>query len=138
MKTTIGAASFVRAMAPVVSREGPTGTLVLEVTTERVDAERSAIQRTALGVGLAALALGFAAAWIIGRSIGRRIEAIAGATRAVAGGDRTVRSGEDGSADEVGQLARSFNTMFTPEPPGYWSTRSAIRGPERPSDSTSS
>ena len=105
--------SFVRATISVVSREGPTGTLVLEVSTDRVEAERQAIQRTALLVGLGALALGFAAAWAIGRSIGQRLGTIARATQAVADGDLTVRTLEDKSSDEVGQLARSFNAMFT-------------------------
>ncbi|HEY4011831.1 MAG TPA: HAMP domain-containing protein [Polyangiaceae bacterium] len=104
--------SFFRAMAPVVSREGPTGTLVIEVSTARAEADVSGIRRTALWVGLGALGIGLAAALAIGRSIGRRLGAIAAATRAVAGGDLSVDALTDASADEVGQLARSFNTMF--------------------------
>ena len=110
---TIGeGTSFFRAMAPVVSREGPTGTLVIEVSAEEAEAEGRGIRRTAIGLGLGALAVGFAAALGIGQSIGRRLGAIAAATRAVAGGDLTVDALTDASADEVGQLARSFNTMF--------------------------
>ncbi|HEY2510535.1 MAG TPA: HAMP domain-containing protein, partial [Polyangiaceae bacterium] len=54
---------------------------------------------------------GFLAAWVIARSLGRRLGAIAAATRAVAGGDLSVAALDDPSADEVGQLARAFNAM---------------------------
>jgi two-component system chemotaxis sensor kinase CheA len=109
---TIGeGASSIRAMAPVVSREGPRGTLVIDVSTEGAEAEGRGIRRTAFAVGVGALAIGLAVALVVGQSIGRRLGAIAEATRAVAGGDLSVRALNDGSADEVGQLARSFNTM---------------------------
>lgn len=104
---------FVRAVAPVVSREGPTGTLVLELSTDGLEAERHAVQRTAAVVGLGALAFGFAAAWWVARSFGKRLGVIAQATRRVAGGDLATDPVLDGSADEVGQLARSFNAMLS-------------------------
>lgn len=110
-QTVVFEPTSLRVVAPVVSREGPRGTLVLEVSTRHVDEERRTIQRSALVVGFAALVVGFVAAWLISRSIGRRLGTIAGATRAVAAGDLTVPPVEDGSADEVGQLARDFNKM---------------------------
>ncbi|MGD0678422.1 MAG: ATP-binding protein [Polyangiaceae bacterium] len=106
------ARTFVLAMAPVVSREGRTGTVAIEISCSRLETERRAIERTALCVGVIALLAGFVAAWTIGRSVGRRLSAIARATRAVAAGDLTGRPIDDRSADEVGQLAGSFNAMF--------------------------
>ncbi|HEY2509257.1 MAG TPA: CHASE sensor domain-containing protein, partial [Polyangiaceae bacterium] len=49
----------IRATAPVVSREGPRGTLVLDITTARLVTERRAIEHTARAVGVVALAAGF-------------------------------------------------------------------------------
>ncbi len=111
--STVSDPAFLRVTAPVVAREGQRATLVIEMSTEDDEAERRTIRRSAFVVGLAALAVGFVAAWLIARSLGRRLTTIARATRAVAAGDLTVPSVEDASADEVGQLARAFNTMFS-------------------------
>jgi two-component system chemotaxis sensor kinase CheA len=103
----------IRAVAPVASKEGPSGTLLIELSTDGIEAERARIVRVAVYAGLGALALGFAAAWLIGRSLAKRLGVIARATQAVAGGDLAQRPIDDGSADEVGQLARAFNVMFS-------------------------
>jgi PAS domain S-box-containing protein len=103
----------IQTVSQVVAREGPTGTLVIELAEDRLDDERAQIQRVAVAAGLAALSIGMLGAWAIGRSLARRLGAIAGATSAVAGGDLSVRPVIDRSRDEVGQLARSFGTMLT-------------------------
>jgi signal transduction histidine kinase len=47
---------------------------------------------------------------IAGRGLSRRLKRLTAASAAMAGGDLSRRV-EDGSADEIGQLARQFNTM---------------------------
>lgn len=106
-----GGPDVIRTVVPVVSKEGPTGTLVLEVATHALDAERARVRRRAAEVGAVALLAGLLAAWAIGRSLARRVGAIASSARAVAGGDLGVPEVVDRSADEVGQLARDFNAM---------------------------
>jgi len=101
----------IRCIVPVVSKEGPRGTLVLEVSTKSVDDERTAIVSVAIVVGLVALAAGLLSSWLLARSIGRRLRAIASVTARVAEGDLDQAAIKDDSLDEIGQLARSFNGM---------------------------
>jgi serine phosphatase RsbU (regulator of sigma subunit) len=101
-----------RCIAPVLSKEGFRGTLVLELSTDSVAIERSRTQRDAVGIGCIALLLGFLGALGIGRSLAKRLAAIAVVTRAVADGDLSQKPIVVTSRDEVGQLARSFNAML--------------------------
>ncbi|MEP7119398.1 MAG: ATP-binding protein [Byssovorax sp.] len=101
-----------RATVAVVSREGPRGALVIELSTASIDVERERVRRAAVLAALPALALGLLAAWIVARSIGGRVRAVARVAVAVAAGDLSQPRLTDASADEVGQLARSFNDMM--------------------------
>jgi two-component system chemotaxis sensor kinase CheA len=101
-----------RCFAPVLSKEGRRGTLVIELSTASVAIERARIQRAAIGIGCLALLLGFLGALGIGRSLAQRLASIAVVTKAVAAGDLSQKPIEVTSDDEVGQLARSFNAMF--------------------------
>ncbi len=103
--------SFVRSSSPVLSKVGPRGMLVVELATDALIAQRAEIRKASILVALAALAIGFGAAWLIGRSLGKRLGAITTVTNAVAEGDLSQKPIEDPSADEVGQLSRSFNRM---------------------------
>jgi two-component system chemotaxis sensor kinase CheA len=96
----------------IVSKEGPRGTLVFDLSTASIAVERDLVQRAAVLAALPALALGLVAAWLLARSIGSRVHAVARVAAAVAGGDLTRPRLTDTSADEVGQLARSFNEMM--------------------------
>jgi len=103
--------SGIRSTVPVISKEGPRGTLVLELSGATLGEERRRIQSVALVGGLAALGVGLAASWLIARSLGRRLRAMTDITAAVAGGDMAPKPLGDESADEIGQLARSFDYM---------------------------
>ncbi len=61
-------------------------------------------------IAAAALVLGLVAAAILTRRILRPVEALAAGTRRLTSGDYDARSGVD-SADELGQLARDFDTL---------------------------
>ena len=68
------------------------------------------LRRNLLGLGLVAL-LAIAAAWWGGAFLLRRAQPLLAATRRLAAGDLAARSGIDYGADEIGQVARSFDHM---------------------------
>jgi signal transduction histidine kinase len=106
-----GRPGVIRCVAPVVSRQGPRGVLVIELSTRSFEDERDRSRRAAVLVGLVSLGVGLAAAWLIARTIGDRVRRITRATAAISGGDLTVKPLVDAAPDEIGQLARSVNEM---------------------------
>lgn len=100
-------------VAPVVSLEGPRGTLILELSVRRLLAESAQVQRKVMFAGLAALILGVLGASWIARSLSRRLRAVATVAEAVAGGDLDQKPADVGSSgDEIGTMAAAFNTML--------------------------
>jgi two-component system chemotaxis sensor kinase CheA len=111
-QTLVARADRIVVAAPVVSLEGPRGTLVVELSTRRLAESATAAQRRAgLAFVLAAL-LGAAGALSIARSLSRRLEAIASSANAVAGGDLNVKPVDDQRADEIGVMVTAFNSML--------------------------
>lgn len=104
-------ANRVRVVSPVVSLEGPRGSLVLELSMAQALKEGAEARFKALVVGLAALAFGFIAAWLVGSSFGRRVERVRAQALRVADGDLSDPPLSDDSSDEIGQLARGFKGM---------------------------
>ena len=97
-------------VSPVSSLEGPTGTLVIEVSTSRIREGIKRVISTAAAGGAAALVFGIAAAFLIARSLARRLRAIASVATAVASG-ASQTTVNDSSSDEIGSLAAAFNRM---------------------------
>ncbi|MEY2937214.1 MAG: hypothetical protein RL033_7963 [Pseudomonadota bacterium] len=102
----------VLAVAPVVSLEGPKGTLALELSKAELERGRSEVQRTSLIMGSLALVVGVLLALAIAQSFARRLRAIASVAGLVAAGDLTQTVSNDDSRDEIGSLSRSFGTML--------------------------
>jgi two-component system, chemotaxis family, sensor kinase CheA len=102
----------VAAVVPVVSLEGPRGTLVLELSTERLRIGRADVIGQALIGGALALLVGALGAYWIARSLGNRLKAIAGVAGAVAQGRLDEPGLDDDGSDEIGSLAGAFNTML--------------------------
>ncbi len=100
-------------VAPVVSLEGPRGTLALELSTRGLEAEKARIRRTAVLAGALALCLGALLAYLIARSIGSRVEGIARVAGAVANGDLNQPTVRVRGSDEIAVLAEAFNAMLT-------------------------
>jgi two-component system chemotaxis sensor kinase CheA len=101
------------AIVPVVSLEGPRGTLFVELSRSALDEQRGSVQRHAALVGLGALVFGGLCASWIALSLGRRLHAIASAADAVASGDLEQKPVDaSGSFDEIGRMAAAFNTML--------------------------
>ena len=103
--------SMVSAVSPVISKEGPRGVLVIELSTDAITRENWQTRRAALLAGLAALAAGLVASWVIGGAIASRLRRIQRATQAVAEGNLDSPPVEDSSHDEIGRLATDFNGM---------------------------
>jgi len=101
-----------RATLPVTSVEGPSGTLVIELSVERVEREGHATRMRSSTTALAGLLLGALAAALIGRSIARRIGEIERVATAVAAGNADQAPIPIRSEDEIGALARAFNSMM--------------------------
>ncbi len=100
-------------ISPVVSLEGPRGTLVLELSMKRLIAESKAVERDVMIAGLLALLIGAVGASLIARSISRRLRAVATVAQAVADGDLDQKPVDVGtSSDEIGTMAAAFNTML--------------------------
>jgi two-component system chemotaxis sensor kinase CheA len=102
----------VLAVAPVISREGPTGTLALEFTKDKLSASRARLQRAAGLAGGLALIIGSGLALLIAQSFARRLRAISVVAEKVAAGDLSQKAVADRARDELGSLARSFATML--------------------------
>lgn len=104
---------LIRVLAPVISDEGPRGALLLDLSTAAVALAQKSAVGLAIRWGSAAVALGLLAAWLIARSFGRRLSALAGAAAAVAAGNLDPHRIADSSSDEIGQLVVAFNTMWS-------------------------
>jgi PAS domain S-box-containing protein len=103
--------STLEALAPVISREGPRGTVVLRMSRAEMVRTRHAAMLYALAIGAAAVAVSLLAAWLIAGWVARRLGRIVSAADAVANGDLTRSPLDVGRPDEIGRLTLSFNTM---------------------------
>src|SRR5690606_28542709 len=81
---------LVLAVAPVISLEGPRGTLALELSKTRFAESVSATQLNALLIGGVALLLGLGFALWLARSFAARLRTIADTAQLVAAGDLSV------------------------------------------------
>lgn len=105
--------SRIGVMVPVVSLEGPRGALVVELSTRRLHESRAAVVKRAVGACLLAVLAGTLGAFLIARSLARRVRAIATVANAVAAGDLSQRPvPEDGARDEIATTAAAFNAML--------------------------
>jgi two-component system chemotaxis sensor kinase CheA len=100
------------AVSPVVSREGPKGTLALEFTKAQLVQKRAELTKAGALAGGLALLFGGALALLIAQSFARRLKAIAVVAEQVAAGDLSQDPVADHARDEIGSLARSFTTML--------------------------
>ncbi len=101
-----------RVSQPVVSLEGPRGTLVLEISTRALVANRREVHQNAVLACLLALLVGGAGAYWIARSLSRRLEAIASVAHAVARGQLEQPNLPEQGRDEIAVVSRAFNAML--------------------------
>jgi signal transduction histidine kinase len=96
-------------VTPVQSLEGPRGTLVIEMSTDRITAHGRAVTRTAITAGAIALVMGILAVWLITRPMLRRLRRMSEVAKSV-GSDAHVQV-EIETDDELGALGTAFNAM---------------------------
>ncbi|MEI8239380.1 MAG: HAMP domain-containing sensor histidine kinase, partial [Actinomycetota bacterium] len=102
--------SLAYAVAPAA---GPRGRQVLLATTRRIASGLGAAVRLFLWASLATILLAFAAAYLLGRWLGRPISDASRATHAIADGELATRVVDPPARrhDEVAELQRSINRM---------------------------
>lgn len=103
---------LIRVERPITPRDGGVGLVVVELSKERTRRDAISFVKTACAVSAAALLVGLLGAWLIGRSISRRLGRLTLVAKAIAAGDLSRRANIRGDQrDEVGQLADAFNVM---------------------------
>jgi signal transduction histidine kinase/HAMP domain-containing protein len=98
-------------VSPVVSREGPVGTLAVVLSTESIAAIVRRSATTAAICGGAALVMAALIALLFARSVSVRLTRIAKGAAKVADGDLDQPDIHAGADDEIGHLVRAFNVM---------------------------
>ena len=96
---------------PIRSREGPSGTVVLQLSTSALHQSQSHVIRSGVIAGLLAIVLGLCLSWLAARSLTRRLDAIAAVAEGVANGELDQPHISDDTGDEVGSLAVAVNWM---------------------------
>jgi signal transduction histidine kinase len=96
---------------PLFSPTGqPVATLAVTVPLADVEQARVDAQRALFLTGLLVLLVGAVAAWLLAGSLTRALAGLTAASQRIAGGDYDQPVGA-GGADEIGILARAFETM---------------------------
>jgi signal transduction histidine kinase/HAMP domain-containing protein len=98
-------------ITPVVSREGPVGTLAILISSDSVAAVVSRNTTAAVVWAGASLILAAIIALLLGRSVSTRLQRIGTAVKKVAEGDLAQPDIPAGPADEIGHLVNVFNVM---------------------------
>jgi len=98
-------------VTPVVSREGPVGTLAVVLSTQSIATVVRRNTTTAAICASAALVLATLIAMLFGRSVSARLKRIGIAANKVADGDLAQPDIEAGAADEIGHVVGVFNVM---------------------------
>jgi signal transduction histidine kinase/HAMP domain-containing protein len=96
---------------PVVSREGPIGTLAVLVSTQSIGTVVKRNATTAVICGVTAMVLATLIALMFGRSVSVRLQGISSAANKVAEGDLERPAIRAGADDEIGHLVGAFNVM---------------------------
>ncbi len=104
------AALPLRVTPPGSRRPGVYDVVVYSAPLEDVDATVSLIRQRALVAGLVALLGALLAGYLVASAFSRRVVRMEGAARRVARGDFGARF-ESGARDELGQLARTLDSM---------------------------
>ncbi len=75
--------------------------------SQRLAASQARTRKGIIMVGIAMVALGLGFSWLIGRSITRPLNGLAGVMKRLADGDTSARIPATGARDEIGEMART-------------------------------
>ncbi len=98
--------------SPITQSGRPTGVFIATVDLSGLRPARDAAFRLALAEGAVALVAGVASAYLLLRRLLRRIGGITKTAETIGRGRLAERLGDQGTGDEVGELARSFDSML--------------------------
>jgi signal transduction histidine kinase len=97
---------------PLAGRDGAVlGVLIVGSSGRELASLVNRIRWSGLLFGVAGIVVGCALSYVVASRVTRPVEDLAGAARAVAGGDWSAHVAVDGSSGEVGALAQAFQTM---------------------------
>jgi len=99
------------AIAPIAPGHDTRGSVVIELTTARIDRETRSALLAAIVTGLAMLVAGGGIAWLLTRRMARRVVRLTDIAEVLADGKLNVTPPHDTSFDEVGRLTRAFDKM---------------------------
>jgi signal transduction histidine kinase len=99
-------------VVPVESLEGPRGTLVIELSTQRVIENQRDVIATAVAIGVVVLLLGVLAASLIARSFVRRLRDMGEVASAIAEDSAMPCEIAVDKRDELGVFATALNQML--------------------------
>ena len=109
---TIGGVPMEIVGAPITSGTSAIGTFIAATDLSPFVAERSRVLNLSLAEGGVALLVGVASAFFLLRRLLRTIGAITATAAEIGSGPLEQRLGDQGTSDEVGELARTFDTML--------------------------
>ncbi|WP_255989466.1 putative bifunctional diguanylate cyclase/phosphodiesterase [Chitinolyticbacter albus] len=95
---------------PAVTSDGRPYLIGADVTMGEIRQQLELALRQSLGIGLSIFAIGFLLSLLLTWQLSRPVEALVSGVRRIEAGDYSARVAWK-SGDELGQLARSFNTM---------------------------
>ncbi len=99
-------------VSPIRQSGAPTAVFISTVDLTGLSPATEAAFRLALAEGAVALVAGVASAYLLLRRLLRRIGGITETAETIGRGHLAERLGDQGTADEVGELARSFDSML--------------------------
>jgi signal transduction histidine kinase len=99
------------AIGKIVSPEGPRGSVAVELSTARASANQRTVTWIGITVGGVAVLVGVVSAWLIARSLVRRLRKLSTAAAKVSNGELDSADVGDDSRDELGTLSRAFDRM---------------------------
>ena len=112
LSTTLAGRPTEVVVAPIVTGRSVVGTFVATSDLSDFAAERSREIRLSIVEGILALLLGVLSTFAILRGLLRKVGRITATAREIGNGDLGQRLGDQGSNDEVGELAVTFDTML--------------------------
>jgi len=110
-RSVISNRGSVISIAPIMSPEGPRGAVTIELSTARASANQRTVTWIGVAVGGVAVVIGIFSAWLIARSLVRRLQRLSTAAAKISNGELDAARLADDSYDELGTLARAFNRM---------------------------
>ena len=111
-RSTLGGVDTLYLVAPIKNGSTSLGTLIVASDLSQLHADENRVLVLAIGEALVALIGAVAGAYLLLRRILRNVGRITSTAASIESGDLDRRLGDQGTDDEVGQLAATFDSML--------------------------